>query len=131
MFDTYISPRPRTEYVTREVNITEKRAPTDESVKLLREMEQAADAKRIAAMKLEGNSFNGCIEVWQEPAQGYMIFARAAFDINGKRCVAKASVDEAKPDGWHKVELMQALHTEIAKAVASEVLGDCMGAVKW
>jgi len=130
MFDTYVAPT-RTEYVTREVNVTEKRAPTDESVKLLREMEQAADAKRIAAMKLEGNAFKGHIEVWQEPSQGYMIFAGAVFDINGKRCTAKASVDEAKPDGWHKIELMQALHAEIAKVVAAEVLGDCMKGLRW
>lgn len=100
MFDTYIAPRPRTEYVTKTVNVTEQRAPTDESVKLLREMEAAADAKRIAALKLEGNAFKGHIEVWTEPAQGYMIFAGAVFDINGKRCTAKASVDEMRLSGF-------------------------------
>ena len=46
MFDrTVIVPgRTQTEYVTREVH--EHRAPTDASVKLLREMEQKAGFKR-------------------------------------------------------------------------------------
>lgn len=129
MFDTFIAPRPRTEYVTREVH--EHRAPTDESVKLLREMEAAADAKRIASFKLEGNSMTGAIEVWHEPHQGYSLFARAVFDVNGKRCTARAQIDEMKSDGFHKIELMQALHAEIAKAVASEVLGTGMTGMTW
>ena len=50
MFDKIIlAPgRTRTEYVTREVH--EHRAPTDESVKLLREMEQKARDQVIEAI---------------------------------------------------------------------------------
>ena len=131
MFDrTFIVPgKTRTEYVTREVH--EHRAPTDASVKLLKEMEAAADAKRIVSFKLEANAMTGAIEVWQEPAQGYMIFARAVFDVNGKRCTAKAGIDEPKSDGFHKIELMQALHAEIAKVVASEVLGEGLKDLRW
>lgn len=130
MFDrTFVLPgKTRTEYVTREVH--EHRAPTDESVKLLREMEAAADAKRIATLKLEGNAFTGHIEVSQDVAQGYVVRAVAVFDVNGKRCTAKAQVDLSS-DGFHKVELMQALHTEIAKAVAVEVLGEGMKGLRW
>jgi hypothetical protein len=132
MFDkTFILPRPRAEahYVAREVH--EHRAPTDESVRLLREMEAAADARRVASFKLEGNSITGAIEVYQQAEQGYVLFARAVFDVNGKRCTAKTWIDGTKSDGPRKIELMQALHAEITKAVASEVLGECMKGMAW
>jgi len=127
MFDTYMTPRPRTEYVTREVNITEKRAPTDESLKLLREMEKAADAKRFACMKIAGNTFNCHVEIWRDVSQGYMIFAGAVFDVNGKRCTAQASIMEPSD----KAGLMQALHAEIAKVFAAEVLRDSVKGLRW
>ena len=54
MFDT-INVRPAiTQEVTRHVDITEKRAPTDESVRLLREMEAAAQKNILATVRLEG-----------------------------------------------------------------------------
>ena len=49
--------RTRTEYVTRNVNVTEHRAPTDESVKLLREMEAKAEAEVIKAVAVGNQSF--------------------------------------------------------------------------
>jgi hypothetical protein len=52
MFDTYVTRGRDTQYVTKEVNITEKRAPTDESVKLLREMEDKARAQLILQVHL-------------------------------------------------------------------------------
>lgn len=44
-----------TRYVDRNVTINEHRAPTDESVKLLKEMEEKAEAKLIEAIRLDGN----------------------------------------------------------------------------
>lgn len=128
MFDRYIMSPPRTEYVTREVH--EHRAPTDESVKLLREMEQAADAKRIACMKIDGNVFKGHAEIIRNLAQGYQICAIAVFDLNGKRCTATTSVDECM-DGSHKVELVQALHAEVSRLIASEILEDAIRGIRW
>jgi len=52
MFDTYVQRGRDTQYVTREVNVTEKRAPTDESVKLLREMEDKARDQFILQVHL-------------------------------------------------------------------------------
>ena len=124
MFDRLVvlPGKTRTEYVTREVH--EHRAPTDESVKLLREMEAAADAKRIASFKLDANNLKGVIEVWHEQ-HNYRVCARAVFDINGSRHTATADIQPSS-DGFHKVELMQALHAKIAETVASIVLGEGM-----
>lgn len=129
MFDTYITPRPRTEYVTREVNVHEHRAPTDESVKILREMQDAADKARIASFELEGNAFTGHVDVVRDSAQAYRVRARAVFDLNGKRLAAVTSVDDVGPEA--KEELMRRLHAEIAKVVAAEILGEGMKSLRW
>ena len=47
----------RTEYVDRHVTVTEKRAPTDESVKLLREMEAKAEAEVVKAVSVSNSTF--------------------------------------------------------------------------
>lgn len=105
-----------TQYVTREVH--EHRAPTDESVKLLREMEQAAEAKRIAGMRLEGNEFHGMVEVNHHCAD-YRTEAVAIFDLNGKRCTARAQAD-----GLQRIDeaLMVKLRDETAKVIAGVML---------
>lgn len=116
MLDTFIAPR-RTEYVTRNVNVTEHRAPTDESVRLLKEMEQAADGKRIASMQMEGNSFNGVVEIYETLCDD-MIHARAVFDINGHRMTATASEHST----IERSSLLASLHEKVANKIASEIL---------
>jgi hypothetical protein len=108
--------RTETQYVTREVH--EHRAPTDESVKLLREMEQAADAKRIAVMKLEGNEFKGLVEVIQHMVD-HRTEAVAVFDLNGKRLTARADVDDFTGPA---TELLLKLRDAVARELANEVL---------
>lgn len=117
MFDTYLLGRPRTEYVTREVH--EHRAPTDESVKLLREMEQAADAKRTASMQMPGNLFQGVVEAYRNNADA-TIHARAVFDLNGKRLSAVVHQGDHKEPS----DLLKALHQRMAEVVAAEILVD-------
>lgn len=112
------SPAPATQFVTREVH--EHRAPTDASVQLLREMEQAAEAKRIAGMRLENNNFKGVVEVFRR-VEDFSTVAAARFDLNGKRLTAQIHDDgfaDATP------ELMVKLRDEMARVIASEVLGE-------
>jgi hypothetical protein len=117
MFDrTFIQPtRTETRYVTREV--VEKRAPTDESVKLLREMEQAAEAKRIAGMQMPGNLFHGVVEVFVDHVSASLI-ASTIFDINGHRIKAHVRVDR---DSDASAMLIK-LRDETAKIIANEIL---------
>lgn len=108
----------RTEYVTREVH--EHRAPTDESVKLLREMEQAADARRIASMRLESNAFKGMVEVMRH-MRDQRTEAVAIFDLNGSRLTAKADIDELSgPTAELMVKLRDAVALQVANVVMAE-----------
>lgn len=116
MFDTYVAPG-RTEYITRRVEVTENRAPTDESVKLLKEMEQAADAKRTASMQMPGNMFNGVVEIF-ETMHDDNVHARAVFDINGNRMMAEAT----QWRGDDRQALFTQLHEKVAAKIASTIL---------
>lgn len=57
MFDTYKPTIVRE--VPKSVHVTENRAPTDDSVKLLMEMERAAEDKLVSSGTLENNILSG------------------------------------------------------------------------
>lgn len=116
MLDTYlIGGRPQHHYHRHDVH--EHRAPTDASVALLKEMEKAASDKIIATMQMPGNLFKGVVEVLRHAADARME-AVAVFDVNGRRCTARAWVD------WHDDprELLRKLHEETARVLAGEIL---------
>lgn len=81
-------------------------------------MEAAADAKRIAAMTIPGNEFNGLVEV-MEDAASLRTEAVAVFDLNGRRITSRADVDRCD---LNKPELYKALRDRMAKDIASEIL---------
>jgi hypothetical protein len=116
MFDrvqvTHLTP-PGYQYV----NVTEKRAPTDESVRLLKEMEQKARDNIIASIELDSNLVKGRVFVMKEWLSGKNNFA-VLMDINGKRVEIKVSTDE-----YNSVESqMQRIYEEIGKRIAVEVM---------
>jgi hypothetical protein len=120
MFDRVTVQNP-TQYVTKEV--IEKRAPTDESVKLLREMEAAAQAEVIRAIKIEGNGFTGHVEMLKDVAQPYLLIARAVYDLNGTRHVVKVDVNYSDAEGFDaERKLFVKLRDRIAEQIAEEAL---------
>lgn len=104
-----------------EKTVTEKRAPTDESVKLLREMEQSARDSVTKALRLTNNTFDGVLHV-ETDQMSDTIMMRVTFDLNGKRI----EVDHSKPRGLKgrddKMKLLSELHEKISNKVASEIL---------
>lgn len=131
MFDTYIAQRPRTEYVDRNINITEHRAPTDASVKLLREMEAKAEASRIALIPLPaGNAVTGVVEVMQRHDRFNYYQARVIFEINGRRCTAEIGEYLDNRDGPPMLQIMPKLRDELARVLAGEIIGDLLTSVR-
>ena len=120
-----IQPPARTEYVDRHVTITEKRAPTDESVKLLREMEAKAEAEVIKAVSV-GNSTFECVVHQVRDHMSDMMQSRAIFKLNGKQMTAKVETDPRKSgphmDGVRDV--FDKLSDEMAKVITREILND-------
>lgn len=110
----------RAEYVTRNVHV--HRAPTDESVRLLKEMEQAARDKVDHSIRLEGNGFECVVEIMLDNMSDQRI-ARAVFVLNGKRMDAEARVSRRDDN---PATLAGALRDAVAQRLAAEILMPAM-----
>lgn len=91
--------------------IHEHRAPTDESVKLLRDMEAAAQAKLISITKLESNAFSATWHLFEEPTS-FSTTAICRFTLNGVEHRLEIPI---KPD-WRYTP--QAIAEHVRDAVA-------------
>jgi hypothetical protein len=83
MFDTYNNKR--TEYVpyAKSVKVTEHKAPTDESMRLLKEMEEEAISSVVASVKVDDNKVNFNCTLFSTPINlGYHIVCQVS--INGE-----------------------------------------------
>lgn len=120
----------RTEYVTRTVNVHEHRAPTDESVKLLREMEAKAEAEVIRAVQVGNSTFECCVHQYSDCMSDRMKW-RAIFKLNGKQMSAVVETDLRKNTKMavDARENFAALRDEMAKVIATEVLNDAFVAL--
>ena len=116
---TIINVTAPTEYVTRTVNITETRAPTDESVRLLKEMEEAARNKVDQSIRLDGNDFKCVVEIMQDAMSDQRV-AYAVFELNGKRMTAEHRVSRRDDN---PAALAIGIRDEIAKTIATAVIG--------
>jgi hypothetical protein len=101
-----------------ETLITEKRAPTDESVRLLREMEDKAKAEVIKAVQVTDNQFHGVLHSMFD-AMSYRNRLRMIYSINGKKLTTDYDIiDGSKtPDDW-----VPGLIDAVARDIALEIL---------
>lgn len=124
MNDVIFYPVERTEYVTKTVNVTEKRAPTDESVRLLKEMEEAARTKIEDTFVLKNNGFE-CRIYTQLECNTYDYVITAVYLLNGKKLRSEARVSkyDIESSGMEKhVKLFEAIQAEVAKDIARTIL---------
>lgn len=98
-----------------EAVIHEHRAPTDASVKLLKEMEQAAKDKLVASFVLDKNSLNGIVNIYQEVAYDRLVI-EVTFDLNGKR------INEVVYVHRDETGMVEKVQTAVANRVAAEIL---------
>ncbi|MEM9584808.1 MAG: hypothetical protein AAGA08_16980 [Pseudomonadota bacterium] len=113
-----------------ETTIIEKRAATDESVALLKEMERAAQDKVIEALRLDNNTFDGALHA-EFSAMDQNLILKIVFDINGKRlvvehvCGARDSVFDKD-----KTAPLAELRDKMAARIAAEILADAFDPLK-
>jgi len=96
MFDTiHNNTTSRTEYVPycKEVNVTEKRAPTDESVRLLNEFQEKAKTNIIENIIINENIMKGIVLVYCESPSSPCIIIHGKFDLNGKTYIFKDEIN--------------------------------------
>lgn len=121
MFDIHTH-RHVTERVRESVTVHEHRAPTDESVRLLREMEQAARDKVVRAIRLENSPIDCVVHAQDNAMTGdreFCVFVR----VNGKRIEVRRSFNlettfEAVAEG---------LLTGVSERIAADLLAPAFG----
>lgn len=123
MFDrnTVVLSSGRTQHHDHHVTVKEHRAPTDESVKLLREMEQAARDNVLASYQLTDNLISGVVEVVQDPMKLHPYRLVATLKINGKIMQFAADI---KPSNVlpTQQEMAIALLDALSEGIAKELL---------
>lgn len=104
------------------VDVTEHRAPTDESVRLLKEMEAAAAKKFEQSIRLEANGFKFVLT--KLPSYIDTEYGMA-YEINGKRVTLRHVVKrEDEMNGRDAV--MQSAINRLAESIAIELLSGAL-----
>ena len=101
------------------VTIKEHRAPTDESVKLLREMEDKAKKSVEAENKIEETVATIKAQMIVDAADCSRKM-KAIVSLNGKKLFIEHSIDLT--DRKQPIEIMTGFRDEVAKQIANELL---------
>lgn len=101
------------------VTIEEKRAPTDESVRLLRDMESKAREQVIKSVTLPSNDLRGTIHVMRDALSCGDRF-RVLFSLNGKKHEHSFFMDDFQNEGPEDVA--QKIVDELSRYLASAIL---------
>ena len=109
----------RREYVPYEKNIHHHRAPTDDSIRLYKEMEEKSREELVGHVRLGGNNFDGVCAVFDEDF-GYRRCYRFKYELNGDEYGFDYKSD---PMINGKDELRRALE-ELRQHIVNVAMGD-------
>lgn len=99
------------------INSTERRAPTDESVRLLKEMRQAAEDDLVDVVQIHSNKLDGkCFVFENHPTNSLRV--RFVFDLNGERIDWTVDVDKFQTPE----DRLEFLRAEVAKRFAQHLI---------
>lgn len=126
MFDrTIVHQAP--DHIRAEITVTEKRAPTDDSVRLLREMEAKAKAEVIKAVAINDNLFNGVIHTMFD-ALSYRTTVRLVYSMNGKKLTTDYHIDDSRSMDDSITGLIDAVARDIAIEILRKPISEAMKA---
>lgn len=126
MFDrTIVHQAP--DHIRAEITVTEKRAPTDDSVRLLREMEAKAKAEVIKAVAINDNLFNGVIHTMFD-ALSYRATVRLVYSMNGKKLTTDYHIDDSRSLDDSIAGLIDAVARDIAVEILRKPISEAMKA---
>jgi hypothetical protein len=117
MLDFYAT-RHVTERVSESVTVHEHRAPTDESVRLLAEMEKAARDKVVQAIRLENCPIDCVVHTSRDHMSGDSQFC-AFIKINGQRIEVRKSFSMTT----EPKDMVDGLLQAVAERIAAVLLG--------
>lgn len=127
MFDTTIV-RQAPAY-PQNVTVNEHRAPTDESVKLLNEMQDKAKDNFIDSILVEDNFVNGVIYIANDLRYNRQFEVIFKFNINGRDFVIK-EIFKVNPLEEGKYKLLSRFYKEFSKKIAQMLIQESPSMVK-
>lgn len=126
MFDTTIIQPVRDQHHHHRTDVHEHRAPTDDSVKLLKEMESAALDKLLGSVKLENCPVSGVVHMMQDHFNleyKYII----EYKIGSRTERVNVTMDIHSGDSIHQAQekTFIKLRDELAKDIANNIISEC------
>ncbi len=119
MFDTYrIQSGPSRVSVHKTVE--EKRAPTDESVRLLREMERSARDEVIKSIKVANTEIEVVLHKKRDHLSAVINYL-CVFKLNGQKRTAEFHANEWDDTEKRAIGIRDAIAKEVANAIMLEV----------
>ena len=116
---TFIYEKRSTEVIPYEKTVNINRAPTDESVKLLKEFEEKAVENIIDKIHVNDNSINGVVLVKQIQLNPFNHKFYWKFTLNGKEYRGDV---ELQLSSWEMRNLVNLLAQEISKVITTELI---------
>lgn len=104
----------------------EYRAPTDESVKLLKEFQEKAQKEVIKSVRLDNNDFKAVIQHYRDYSSCDTKL-RAVFELNGRREVLDMVIRAEMQDPV--VEILKAMSDRIAEKMLMGCAKDLRGLI--
>jgi len=109
--------------VTVEKTVHEKRAPTDESVRLLREMEKAVEEKVISAIRINDSLFDAVLHQ-QFDLLNYQKMFMCVIKLNGEKFSVRFNCNEGTSRDEITIGIRDAIAKEIANRITYSVIRD-------
>ncbi len=116
---TLVFPRTRTEYVPYEKTVIEKRAPTDDSIRIYEEIKGKAYKSILDTIEINDNSFNVRAIVYDEMLTMERV-CKFSFTINGQEI--SDEVRERSTGEYSKEDLIRAVIKKAAEKLSLKLV---------
>ena len=124
MFDKLYIESPRRDYQSRQ-EIHEHRAPTDESIKLLNEMQEKTLKNIVAQFKVDNNVLSGIVTYFSLDMIHYQYLGVFQFKLNGIEHSISEKIDkfDLKRD---KERVLRDFYTKVSQTISEELFNAAM-----
>lgn len=121
MFNKYLMDLGCSPEMSAKIAISEHRAPTDDAMRLLNEMQEKSKENLIERYIIEDNDLKGGVFIFKDfRTENFEIVVH--FTLNGKEHTVERSVPSWSKDSWdHKTELAKAMISAIAEALIPNI----------
>lgn len=113
---------------THSTTVTEKRAPTDESVKLLREMEEAARQKVLETIVVSDTQFECVIHKNHDCLSDCDVYD-VIYKLNGNKKAARVQIERYR--NYTQEEVLIKIRDGLAESIANEMLTQAFNTIGW